>query len=97
MSASRKPTPASEGPFVTELRSALADDGRSLRELAEAAAVDDASLRRFTNRERSLSLPVASRLAAVLGLRVIRSAKGRRPAPAKPGGESSGDLGPGID
>ena len=51
-------------------------DGRSLNKIAHAAGVCYESLRRFANEGSTLTLYVAAKLAAALGLE-LRSVKGK--------------------
>jgi hypothetical protein len=60
------------------LRQAIAECGEALIGLERATGVDRASIRRFLRGERSLRLDKADRLAAHLGLVLVRS--GRRDA-----------------
>lgn len=72
-----------EYPLIREIRSAIADDGRTTYALAKDSGVDEASIRRFVSRERSLSLESADRLACALGLALVRKGRGRKVASVK--------------
>jgi plasmid maintenance system antidote protein VapI len=61
-----------KGPTVTEiLKQAIQDSGLPLSKLAEEAEVPIPSLTRFMRGERSLTLKVAEKLIAVVGIRVL--------------------------
>jgi len=55
------------------LRKAAAADERTQAELARAASLTPAQLSRFLAGKRELMLGPSARLAAVLGLRIVRS------------------------
>jgi plasmid maintenance system antidote protein VapI len=57
-----------------QLRQAIRDWGGSLYNLAAISGVPYSQIHRFMSEERSLTLPVAGRLAAALGLE-LRPAK----------------------
>lgn len=59
----------------TTLRKALAKDGRTHYAIGKAAGISPAVLDRFASEERTLTLPVASRLAAELGYQLVSAAK----------------------
>lgn len=59
----------------TALRNALSKDGRTHYAIGKAADIAPAILDRFATGERSLTLPVASRLAQELGLQLIATGK----------------------
>jgi plasmid maintenance system antidote protein VapI len=60
------------------LQKAIRDSGLSLNALAEQAEVDDGQLSRFMRDDRTLSLPVAAKVCAVLGLELkLRRRKGK--------------------
>ncbi len=54
------------------LRSAIEQSGMTVTELAKQADVSHTQLYRFMKADRTLTLPVASRLFYVLGLRVTK-------------------------
>lgn len=54
------------------LRDAIGRDGRSLYRLALDSKISKGTLVRFANKKRELTLPTASKLAAVLGLELVR-------------------------
>lgn len=53
------------------LRKAMVDSGRAVNEIAAAADVPQSGLSRFIRGERTLTLPIASRLCKSLGLGLI--------------------------
>lgn len=61
--------------MVREIRSAIADSGLTPYALAGLSGVDEMGVRRFISRERSLSLVSAARIAAALGLQLVRKAR----------------------
>jgi hypothetical protein len=61
-----------ENSLSAVIRQALADCPDSMYELGRASNVTPASISRFKNRERSLSLRSAERLCVPLGLRLVR-------------------------
>lgn len=65
------------------LRDAIQGSGLSLNKLAELADVPVPSLSHFMRGTRSLSLPVAEKLMAVLGVQVV--------PPARPAGGDGAD------
>jgi ribosome-binding protein aMBF1 (putative translation factor) len=75
-----------DSPISRELHSAIVDhvavEGRTLYSLAKLAGVDEATLRKFQSRERSLTLQSVDRLAAFLGLKLVRSARAKPKASA---------------
>jgi len=58
----------------TALRLAVEKSGMSAHAIARRSGIDVASLLRFMNRQRTMTLPSAGRLAASLGLE-LRSMK----------------------
>jgi transcriptional regulator with XRE-family HTH domain len=50
------------------LQEAIRDSGLSLKALAERAGMDIGQLSRFMRNERTITLPAAAKLCAVLGL-----------------------------
>jgi len=64
-----------------QLRAALVETGLSMNEIARRSGVSQPTLSRFLRGERSLTLPVAARLCAMLGLRLCTE---ERPAEAAP-------------
>ncbi len=65
MSKRRQPKPTG---LEKVLRLAVEKSGMSAHAIAKGAGIDVASLLRFMNRQRTLTLPSAGRLAAFLGL-----------------------------
>lgn len=61
----------------TALRQAIKDSGLTRYAVAKGADVDTSQLLRFMAKERSLTLPAASKLAAFLGLELRPVRKGR--------------------
>jgi hypothetical protein len=61
-----------EAAMVKELRAALKADGRSLTKLAELSRATPGQLSKFCRGRCGLYLTTAERLAAVLGLSLIR-------------------------
>lgn len=61
--------------LAAQLRKAVADSGLSISELGRQSGVAVAILSRFMRNERTLTLPVASKLCEALGLKL---------APAEP-------------
>ena len=53
------------------LRKAIVDSGRAVNEIAAAAEVPQSGLSRFMREERTLTLPIASRLCKSLKLELI--------------------------
>ena len=73
--------------FETAIRQEIAHQGLTSYELARQADVAPSVVSRFVARKRSLSLPNASRVCAVLGLRLTVPAgrrSSRRPADVCP-------------
>jgi hypothetical protein len=70
-----------DDPISRELHSAIVDhvacEGRTLYSLAKLAGLDEATLRKFQSRERSIKLESVDRLAAFLGLKLVRSARAK--------------------
>src|SRR5690606_39106554 len=61
-------------PMVSDvLRSAVRSSGQSLHALARATGIDPSCLSRFVRNERTITLPLADRLASVLGLELRRA------------------------
>ncbi len=54
------------------LRKAIVDSGRAVNEIAVAADVPQSGLSRFMRSERTLTLPIASRLCKTLRLELIQ-------------------------
>jgi transcriptional regulator with XRE-family HTH domain len=75
--------------LITQLKEAIRNSGQSLNQLGQASGVSSAQLSRFMTGKRSLTLPAAEKLCAILGL-------GLAPLPAdepprrRPGGEAPG-------
>ena len=60
------------------LRTAIHDDGRSLRSIAVEAGLTAGALSRFTRGENGIGLDTAERLAEVLGMHLeVRGTAGR--------------------
>jgi transcriptional regulator with XRE-family HTH domain len=64
------------GDLQGQLRQAIRESGRSLTQLANEAGLDSARLSRFMREDRTLTLPAASALCKVLGLRLARTRGG---------------------
>jgi transcriptional regulator with XRE-family HTH domain len=66
--------------LVEQLREAIRDSGQSLNQLGKAAGVGPNQLSRFMRGERTLTLPVAEKICAALGLGLapLRSRPRRR-------------------
>ena len=61
--------PAIDGSdLVAVLRQAIADSDRTVNDIAHEAEVSQSVLSRFSRGERTITLPVASRVCKVLGL-----------------------------
>lgn len=61
--------------LTTTLRTALAEETRSMREIARQAGISDSQLIRWRRGERDIRLRTADRLAEVLGVRATRKKK----------------------
>lgn len=59
-------------PISALLRQALLDSDKTLRQIALEAGVDPAAVWRFARGHRTLTLPCADRVAAVLGLKLVQ-------------------------
>lgn len=84
----------SEGPvdLAERLREAIRASGLGQRDLARKADIDQGQLSRFLNGSQTLTLTVASKLCAVLGLRLVK-----QDGPAGEGpGEATGGQGDGT-
>lgn len=75
-----RPNPPRGATVTDVLRDAIRDSGMTLTRLAELAKVPVPSLSHFMRGTRSLSLPVAEKLIAVLGVQVTPP-----PSPARKG------------
>lgn len=76
----RRAVPPKGVALTDVLREAIRDSGLSLNKLAEQAGVPVPSLSHFMRGTRSLSLPVAEKLMAVLGIQVTPpAAPARKP------------------
>lgn len=64
------------------IRDAIRRDGRSLYALSKDSGVSRPQVTRFVNGTRTLTLPVADKLCAALGL-VLRSARSAKPTAKK--------------
>lgn len=58
--------------LIEQLQTAIRSCGVSLNELARQAGVNHGQLSRFVRGERTLTLPAASRVCQVLGLRLAK-------------------------
>lgn len=63
--------------LVEALRQAIIDDGRAYNAIAVEAGVAPAQVGRFVRGERDVSLSTAAKLAAALGLSLVKS-KGKK-------------------
>lgn len=68
-------------PIRDALMSALKADGRSAHAVGKAARVDPETIRRFLRFKIELKLSTADRIAAVVGLRVVRESEATGPEP----------------
>jgi hypothetical protein len=64
--------------LALQLREAIEASGMTAYAIAQASGVDDAVVYRFLAGQRDVRLTVASRLAAVVGVRFTKPRKGRR-------------------
>jgi transcriptional regulator with XRE-family HTH domain len=65
--------PTAEGPdLVAELKEAIRKSGQSLNELGQRSGVSSGQLVRFMNGRRTLTLPVASKIARALRLHLVQ-------------------------
>ena len=60
-----------QGRLEKQLRRAIQGSGLSAYRIAQESGVSEAVLSRFLNRQRTITLATASKLAEVLGLRLI--------------------------
>ncbi len=86
-------TAGHEPALASELRSAIDESGANWYQLAKRAGIDESAVRKFSTRERSLSLDSAGRLADALGLRLVRPGKARK-FPGAPGRKGPEKLRP---
>jgi transcriptional regulator with XRE-family HTH domain len=72
--------------LAVQLRQAITDSGLSLNEMERRSKVNHAVLSRFMRGQRTLTLPIASRLCGALGLRLaaLGGAGKAGAAPASP-------------
>jgi hypothetical protein len=64
-----------EDVLTREIRSAIAEDGRTCYALALASGVDEGAVRDFMSRKSLLRIDSAGKLALVLNLHLIRKGK----------------------
>jgi len=80
-----------------QLRRLIVDSGMSHYALGKAAGVDPRQIDRFSDSERDLTLETAGKLAAALGVELVRrrgrgrQAASRAPAPPAGGSLACGD------
>ena len=60
-----------------QFRAGITHSGKSLKEIAADSEIDDSQLSRFLRGERTITLPTAEKVAAVIGLE-LKAAKGRK-------------------
>jgi plasmid maintenance system antidote protein VapI len=70
-----------------QLCAALLETGLSMNEIARRSGVSQAILSRFIRGQRSLTLPIASKLCSMLGLRLCAEKKPAEVKPAKKKGK----------
>ena len=65
-------------PLTLQLQKAIRESALSMNFLAHKCGIDDSQLSRFMRNERTLTLPVAAKLCAVLGLELKRKENEKR-------------------
>lgn len=73
------PKKEQEEQMVKDIRAAIEASGLNFMDIERLTGIDHAAISRFVHGQRTLTLPVAARLCDLLGLRLRRVGKRRRP------------------